>query len=77
MQSIVFQEKLKNEAESFAALEQTLKLLDSPTKNLNIQPPLRLGRLVFAGKEGLSTSNFLFSPIVILLKLVRKRIQSN
>ena len=50
------QEKLKNEAKSFAALEQTLKLLDSPTKNLNIQPPLRLGRLVFAGKEVAETS---------------------
>ncbi len=45
------QEKLKNEAKSFVALEHTLKLLDDSTKNLSMQSPLRLGRLAFAGKE--------------------------
>ena len=45
------QEKYNNEAKSVAALEQTLGLLADPNANKNLQAPLHLGRLAFAGKK--------------------------
>ncbi|MEC9019211.1 MAG: NHL repeat-containing protein [Nitrospinota bacterium] len=58
------QEKNKNKAKSFAALEKTLKLLDDPAKDINMQPPLRLGRLAFAGIEITESSLNLAIPLI-------------
>ena len=45
------QEKHKNEAKAFAALEKALELLGHSNNNLSPQSPIRLGRLAFSGSK--------------------------
>jgi DNA-binding beta-propeller fold protein YncE len=58
------QEKCKNEPKSLAALEQTLGLLTDNATHKNLDAPLRLSRLAFAGKEITESSIELAIPLI-------------